>query len=101
MAINEVHPSAKRESRFFYGYIVVIAAFIAILLAYGVRTSFGVFFKPMEDEFNWSRALISGAVTLSVLVQGLWGIYMGRVNDKMGSRWVITLCSFFLGLGYC
>ncbi len=43
--------------------------------------------------------LISGAVTLSVIIEGLWGIYMGRVNDRVGSRWVITLCSFFLGLG--
>ncbi len=99
MAVNKVYPSPKKESRFFYGYTVVIAAFIAMLLAYGVRTSFGVFFKPMEAEFNWTRALISGSVTLSVIVQGLWGIYMGRVNDRVGSRWVITICSFFLGLG--
>src|SRR4030042_2289884 len=99
MTVDKVYPSHKNKSRFFYGYTVVIAAFIAMLLAYGVRTSFGVFFKPMEAEFNWTRALISGAVTLSVIVQGLWGIYMGRVNDRIGSRWVITICSFFLGLG--
>jgi len=83
----------------FYGYNVVIAAFLIMLLTYGVRTSFGVFFKPMETEFEWSRALISGAVTLSMIVQGLWGIFMGRVNDKIGSRLVITVCCFFLGLG--
>jgi MFS family permease len=94
------HPvNQKTEPRIFYGYFVVLSAFLVMLLAYGVRTSFGVFFKPMSAEFEWSRALTSGAVTLSMLAQGVWGILMGRVNDRIGSRWVITLCCFFLGLG--
>jgi MFS family permease len=91
--------ASPNRSRFFYGYNIVILAFFLMVMAYGVRTSFGVFFKPIEAEMGWSRALISGAVTVSMIVQGLWGIYMGRINDKFGSRWVLTLCSFFLGLG--
>jgi MFS family permease len=86
-------------SRFYHGYNIVALAFFIMVLTYGVRTSFGVFFKPIEAEFGWSRALISGAVTVSMIVQGLWGIYMGRVHDNFGSRLVITICCFFLGLG--
>ncbi len=97
---NENRPTARNNPRFFYGYVVVASAFIVMLLAYGVRTSFGVFFKPMSTEFDWTRALTSGAVTVSMLTQGLWGIYMGRINDRIGSRWVITLCCFFLGVGF-
>lgn len=100
MTDKKVIRAPKNESRFFYGYMVVITAFWIMLLAYGIRTSFGVFFKPMASEFDWSRALTSGAVTLSLLVQGIWGIFMGRINDRIGSRWVITLCSFVLGLGF-
>jgi MFS family permease len=85
---------------FFYGYVIVIAAFLIMLLAYGIRNVFGIFFKPMATEFEWSRALTSGAVTLSMLVQGLWGILMGRFNDRIGSRWVITLCCFLVGVGF-
>lgn len=96
---NELRPSSRHESGWFYGYYIVIIAVIVMILTYGVRTSFGVFFKPIEADLGWSRALISGAVTFSVIVQGVWGIYMGRLNDQFGSRWVITLCSFFLGLG--
>jgi MFS family permease len=99
MAADKVRSAGKKESRFFYGYVVVISAFVIMILAYGVRTSFGVFFIPLEDEFKWSRTLISGAATLSMLIQGVWGIYMGRVNDKAGSRLVITICCFFTGLG--
>lgn len=99
MIEQKIYPSSKSKSRFFYGYNIVILCFIIMTLIYGVRTSFGVFFKPIEAEFGWSRALISGAVTLSMIIQGIWGIYMGRVNDKFGSCWVISICSFFSGLG--
>ena len=99
MSNQEVHQTTNTEPRFFYGYIIVAASLLIILLTYGIRTSFGVFFKPMINEFDWTRALISGAVTLSMLMQGLWGILMGRLNDKFGSRTVITLCCFISGLG--
>jgi MFS family permease len=99
MTENQVHSSNETQSKFYYGYNIVISAFIIMVLIYGVRTSFGVFFKPIEAELGWSRTLISGAVTLSLIVQGFWGIYMGRVNDRFGSRWVLSICSFFMGLG--
>lgn len=99
MSNQAVHRTTNTESRFFYGYIVVAASLLIILLTYGMRTSFGVFFKPMINEFDWTRALTSGAVTLSMLMQGLWGILMGRVNDRFGSRLVITLCCFLSGAG--
>ncbi|MBN1192028.1 MAG: MFS transporter [Dehalococcoidales bacterium] len=88
-----------KKALLFYGYVIVAAAFVIILMSYGVRTSFGVFFKPIITEFEWSRGLTSGAVTLSMLLQGLWGIVMGRVNDRIGSRWVATLCCLLLGTG--
>lgn len=96
----EGNRDSENKSRFFYGYVVVGAAFLVMLLAYGMRTSFGVFFKPMSTEFDWSRAFTSGAVTVSLLIQGLWGIFMGRINDKIGSRLVITLCCSLLGAGF-
>jgi MFS family permease len=96
---QEAHQPINNEPRFFYGYIIVAASTLIILLTYGVRTSFGVFFKPMINEFDWTRALTSGAVTLSMVMQGLWGILMGRLNDRFGSRLVITLCCFISGLG--
>jgi len=91
--------TSRKKPAYFYGYNVVIAAFLIMLLAYGIRTSFGVFFKPIEAEFAWSRALISGAATLSILIQGIWGIFMGRMCDKIGARIVMTVCCSFLGLG--
>jgi MFS family permease len=54
----------------------------------------------MLNEFGWSRALTSGAVTLSMLGQGTGAIIMGRLNDKLGPRFVMTFCGCLLGAGY-
>lgn len=97
---TEPKHSSKLRHYLFYGYFIVAVALLIIILDYGSRLTFGVFFKPMADEFNWSRALTSGAVTLSMLGQGTGAVMMGRLNDKLGPRFVMTLCGALLGAGY-
>ena len=76
----------------------------AILLiqfaAGGGRSSFGVFFLPLLTEFGWTRTMTSGAASLAVVLSGLLGVVMGRLNDRFGPRLVVTASSVFLGLGY-
>jgi MFS family permease len=100
MTDYESSQSIADKPRMFYGYIIVTIAMAVMLLATGTRTSFGIFFKPMIKDFSWSRGGMSGAVTLSMLVQGVWGVFMGRLNDKFGPRLLITLCCFLTGLGF-
>ena len=92
--------SMETRQKLFYGYIIVGTALLIVTLYYGARLSFGVFFKPMLHEFDWTRTLTSGAFTLSMLFQGLATMYMGRLNDKLGPRIVMTICGIFLGLGF-
>jgi len=100
MANQKVSQSPGAEPRFFYGYIVVMAAFFIMLLMWGIFFTFGVFFKPFLTEFGWTRAVTSGAFSLSWITQGLLAIVVGRVNDRLGPRIVITVCGSILGLGY-
>ena len=93
------HPSQSRRY-LFYGFIIAAASVLIITIDYGARLNFGIFFKPMSGEFGWTRTLTSGAVTLSMLFQGLGAIIMGRLNDKLGPRFVMTLCGLLLGIGY-
>ena len=97
---QEIQESNNNEPRFYYGYIVVAVAFIIIMLGYGTRYSFGIFFKPVLTEFEWTRAMVSGAFSLSMIFYGLLGIVMGGLNDKMGPRIVLTLSGILIGLGY-
>jgi predicted MFS family arabinose efflux permease len=54
----------------------------------------------MMTEFGWTRALTSGAVSLSWIVQGVVGLGMGVLNDKLGPRIVLTIVGFILGVSY-
>lgn len=90
----------KSEPRFFYGYTIIIAASLTLLISYGLYGTFGVFFKPLLEEFGWSRATISGAYAMSMTVHGVLGVIMGALNDKLGPRLVVTTCGIFLGAGY-
>jgi MFS family permease len=93
-------PWFRPQSRFFYGYFVVAAAFFILLVMFGAYYSFGVFFKPVVNEFGWSRAMTSGAFSLASTLMGLIGIAMGIFTDKFGPRLVMTLCGLVTGLGY-
>lgn len=100
MANQEVRQPPEAEPQFFYGFIVVVAAFLIMVVMFGVYYTFGIFFKPVLTEFGWTRAMTSGAFSLSWIVSGLLAIVMGRLTDRFGPRLVMTLCGFFLGLGY-
>lgn len=87
-------------SRLFYGYIVVLAAFLIVLIGWGSFFSFGVFFEHVLKEFNWTRAETSGAYSLGTLTTGFVAILMGKLNDRLGPKIVLSICCFFAGMGY-
>jgi MFS family permease len=97
---KEVYQPHKAEPRFFYGYIVVVFAFIIMVVSWGPYSVFGVFFNPLLDEFHWTRAMTSGAFSLSMVLHGVLGIVMGGFTDRFGPRIVVTLCGVLLGAGY-
>ncbi|MFC1929044.1 MFS transporter [Chloroflexota bacterium] len=93
-------PIKGKQSRLFYGYIIVLAAFFILMIVFGAEISFGVFLKPLLDEFGWTRTVISGAYSLKMVLSGVFAIVAGRLCDRFGPRLVVTCCGFFVGLSY-
>jgi len=88
------------KRRFFYGYVIVVAALVIWVICWGTHQSFGIFFKPMSEELVWTRAMTSGAFSVSAIVMALSGVVTGRLSDRFGPRVVITTGVAFLGIGY-
>jgi len=62
--------------------------------------AFGIFFKPVMNEFGWSRGAVSFAFTMLYLVQGLFQPVAGRFTDRYGPRKVIIAGALIAGLGF-
>lgn len=86
--------------RLSYGYVIAAACFSIQAIGIGCQVAFGVFFNPLVAEFGWSRAVISGASSVSFLNMGLCGVLIGRLNDRYGPRIQMTVTAVFFGLGY-
>ena len=84
----------------FYGYVIVIATFLMMLVSWGTFYSFGVFFESFLAEFGWTRALTSGAFSASLVGYGVMSIIAGRLTDRFGSKIVSAVSGLLLGSGY-
>ena len=83
----------------YYGWFILAACFFATLISGGVRSSFGVFVIPMEQEFNWTRDTISFALAIGVFCNALSTPIIGWIYDSRpdGGKTVITLSLLVLG----
>jgi MFS family permease len=81
-------------------YAVVLGACLTQFMVIGLLFSYGLFFRPLEEAFGWSRTLLSTASALSVLVMGLGAIPAGRLNDRYGPRRVLAVSGVLYGIGY-
>src|SRR3712207_9241175 len=68
------------RGRVFYGWWIVGAMFIALMVGSGLTFwSFTVYIPPLEDEFGWSRAQVASAFSVGVIVSGITAPMAGRV----------------------
>ena len=89
----------ETPKRLYYGWIMLVAVVFVMLAGSGIRAVFGVFIKPIEAEFGWSRAQLSGAAALSLFVLGAVGPVVGWLADVWGPRRVMLLSTAILGAG--
>jgi MFS family permease len=85
--------------RFNYGWVVVAAGALITCVAFGALFSLAVFLQPMADATGWSRAGISGAMTLVFIAMGAGGFAWGTLSDRVGARPVVLAGSVLLALG--
>ena len=92
-------PSPKKQPRYFYGWNVVGAAFLAHL-AYAEHHSsvLGFFFHPLEGEFGWSRSAIAAVQSIARIVEAVLAPFVGPFIDRYGPRALMPIGALIVGL---
>jgi cyanate permease len=78
-------------SRLHYAWVIVAVTFAVAVVTAGVRSTPGVLIVPLEQEFHWSRATISFALGINLLLFGAIGPFAAALMDRFGARRTITL----------
>ena len=83
---------------FFYGWVVLACLCCAGFARQGPAVAtLSIFVEPLTREFGWSRAALSGAVSLGGVLAALSTPLIGPLLDRSGPR--LTLCVAVLVTG--
>jgi MFS family permease len=80
-------------------WIVAAVTFLTLLGASGFRSAPGVLIVPLQDEFGWSRTVISAAVSVNLVLFGLAGPFAAAAMNRFGIRRVVFCALLFVAAG--
>ena len=89
----------SKPARFHYAWIVAAITFLTLIVAAGVRSVPSVLIVPLEHEFGWTRATISFAVSVNLLLYGLIGPFAAGFINLYGPRRVMLLAFTLVAAG--
>ena len=78
---------------------VILAACLISLIAYGARSSFGLYLDPMTVAHGWSRETFGLAMALQNLLLGFSVPVAGAIADRYGPGLVIAVGAVVYGMG--
>jgi MFS family permease len=78
---------------------VAVVAFVALVGAAGFRATPGVLIHPLHEEFGWSTATISTAVSINLILYGLTAPFAAALMEKFGIRRVCAYALLLVAAG--
>ena len=81
-------------------YPVVFGACLTQFTVVGLLFTVGLFFDVFEEEFGWSRTVLSGSTSLAFLVMGVLAYFGGRLSDRYGPTVVLATTGLLYGVGF-
>lgn len=80
-------------------WAVATVALVTMLMAFGAAWITAVALKDIAAEVDGVRSIPALASALAWLGSGVGGILMGRIADKVGTRWTVICGALMIGLG--
>jgi predicted MFS family arabinose efflux permease len=91
--------SAPPRRRLHPAWVVAAVAFIALVGAAAFRAAPSVLILPLHDEFGWSRAVISFAVTVNLVFYGVTAPFAAALIERFGPRRVTVVALLLVAAG--
>ncbi|HVN21713.1 MAG TPA: MFS transporter [Dongiaceae bacterium] len=90
----------RSSTRVFYGWWIVLAAFLNLFCSVGiVYYGFPVFYPSLVDSLGFTRSQLTQGFLVGFVFAGLlFGLFAGALIDRMGSRQVIRVGIWCVGL---
>jgi sugar phosphate permease len=89
----------KAHSKVHYAWVVAAVTFFILLVGAGVRATPSILLVPLETEFGWSAATISGAIAVNIFLFGMIGPFAVAVMERFGLRRTVSFSLLILGFG--
>ena len=94
--LNTAAPPTRRLHR---AWLVAGVAFVALIGAAAFRAAPSVLILPLQEEFGWSTADISLAVTVNLVLFGLTAPFAAALIQRLGLRWVTAAALLLVAAG--
>jgi MFS family permease len=92
-----LQPSPSIETR--DSWVVASVALLTLMMAFGAPWITAVALKDIAGEVGGARSIPALASSLAWLGSGAGGILMGRIADRVGTRWTVLCGATMIGLG--
>ncbi|WP_454852123.1 MFS transporter [Rhizobium binxianense] len=98
--VSTILASSLARRNIHYGWVVVAATFLTMLVTAGAMGAPGVLIKPLQDEFGWETSQISSALAIRLILFGLMGPFAAAFMNYFGVRKVIVFALALIGAGF-
>jgi MFS family permease len=80
-------------------WVVATVALLIMMMAFGAAWITAVALKDIAGEVGGARSIPALASALAWLGSGTGGILMGRIADRVGTRWTVICGGLMIGIG--
>ena len=96
------HETAEETSLRYEGWRVAAASGVGVFVSFAslLVYTFGIFLKPLAEEFSWSREAVSAAFGVAAMTVAVCSPPLGYLLDRFSPRRIIVPCLIVFGCAF-
>jgi MFS family permease len=90
------------RSAHYEGWRVAVASSVGVFVSFAslLVYTFGIFLKPLAEEFGWSRAAVSAAFGIAAMTVAVCSPPLGYLLDRYSPRRILVPCMAVFGCAF-